>query len=99
MVKWLQYSFEVYQQGGDWNEVGGIYIFCGLSPQNRWVPIYIGQADSFRSRIPSHEQWNQAVQLGATHVHALVIQQAANRAAIERELIQAYQPALNTHHR
>lgn len=95
-VSWLKYNFDVYQHGAAWNEVGGVYIFCGLSQQNLWVPIYIGKADSLRNRIPSHEQWNPARRLGATHVHALVVEQEATRAVIEATLIRAFQPVLNT---
>jgi excinuclease UvrABC nuclease subunit len=94
-VKWLEHTFEVCLKDANWNDVGGVYIFTGLNPQNRWVPLYIGQADSFRTRIPSHEQWSPAQRLGATHVHALVVEQAATRDKIEKELIRAYQPALN----
>jgi len=98
-VNWSGYQFNVYHQNGDWNHKSGIYIFCGVSPRNQWVALYIGQADSFRNRIPQHEQWNQAVQLGATHVHALVVEQGWQRDAIERLLIQNHQPHLNVQHK
>ena len=94
-VSWRGYPFGVYFKNTDWNEVGGVYIFCGLNPQKLWVPLYIGQADSFRSRIPSHVQWLPAVRLGATHVHAMVAPLASQRDIIEAQLIQAFQPALN----
>ena len=95
-VKWLSYEFTVYTPNTTWNDVAGVYIFCGVNAQNQWVALYVGQADSFRNRIPSHEQWIPAVRLGATHVHAQVVPQATTRDAVERELIQVYQPRLNT---
>ena len=95
-VKWLSYEFAVYPPDTKWNDVAGVYIFCGLNAQNQWQAVYIGQTDSFATRIPSHEQWTAAARLGATHVHALTISEAATRDAVERELIQAYQPPLNT---
>ena len=98
-VSWSGYPFGVYNHGADWSHNGGIYIFCGVNPQNQWVALYIGQADSFRNRIPQHEQWNQAVRLGATHVHAMAVQQASTRDAIERQLIQSHQPYLNVQHK
>ena len=94
-VRWLTYDFTVYTPDTSWNDEAGVYMFTCLDYQGRWVPLYIGQADSFRNRIPSHEQWNQAVRLGATHIHAMVVPLAANRDRVERELIQAYQPRLN----
>lgn len=97
-ANWSGYEFTVYTENTNWNEVGGIYIFCGVNPQNQWVPIYIGQADSFRNRIPQHEQWNPAVRLGATRIHALVVGQQ-QRDVIEQQLIQLYQPRLNVQHK
>lgn len=94
-VNWLSYEFGIYQHGTSWNDVAGVYIFCGVSPQNQWVALYVGQTDSFHNRIPLHEQWSPAVRLGATHVHARVVAQAAMRDMIEQELIQAFQPRLN----
>jgi len=76
-VTWLKkYELEVCNAEGNWRDVGGIYIFTGLNAQNLWRPFYIGQANSFRDRIPNHENWSAAVRLGATHVHALVVSQA-----------------------
>lgn len=94
-INWISHEFTVYQHTGQWNNVGGIYIFAGVNPQNQWTPYYIGQYDSFQNRIPSHEQWGKAQSLGATHVHAMVVSLAATRDTIESELIQAFQPHLN----
>jgi len=95
-VTWLTYEFTIYQPATQWNNVSGIYIFAGLNLHNQWVPYYIGQCDSFQNRIPSHEQWDRARSLGATHVHARAVPPVATRIAIEAELILAYQPWLNT---
>jgi excinuclease UvrABC nuclease subunit len=91
----LGYDFAVYDSNATWNDVGGVYIFAGLNAQHRWVPLYAGKADSFRTRIPQHERWSEAVRLGATHVHAMVVPAEATRAAIEAELIRQLQPPLN----
>lgn len=98
-VKWLNHEFHVCLKDANWNNVSGVYIFTGLNRQNQWVPIYLGQADSFRNRIPSHEQWSPAKQLGATHVHARVEPLKANRDQLEKDLIRAYQPQLNVQHK
>ena len=95
-VKWLSYEFTIYSPNTKWNDVAGVYIFCGVNSQNRWVAIYVGQTDSFRDRMPSHEQWTPSVRLGATHIHALAVPRAADRDAIEGELIGACEPRLNT---
>lgn len=95
-ARWLNYDFGVFTHDASWNDVGGVYIFAGPINMNRWSALYIGQTDSFRSRIPGHEQWPPAQRAGATHVHATVVHQASERERIERELIAAYQPRLNT---
>jgi len=95
-AKWSSYEFGVYSPDANWNDVSGVYLFCGIGSQNQWVPLYIGQAESFRSRFSAHEEWGPASRLGATHIHALVVPQSATRDLMERELIQSYQPRLNT---
>ena len=95
-VTWLSYEFTVYPHGSTWNAVGGVYIFAGITPQNQWRAYYIGQAESFQERILDHERWAEAARLGATHVHARAVPQAATRASIEAELIQRFQPPLNS---
>lgn len=96
-ILWLDCPFQVCIFSGLWRDVGGVYIFSGIDHQNGWwEPLYVGQTDSFRNRIPPHERWEEAVLLGATHVHAMEVPQAALRAQLERELIAGYQPPLNT---
>lgn len=95
-VTWLTHEFGVFQHDVKWNDTAGIYIFCGLNQQNQWVPLYIGQAASFRDRLPLHEQWNPARKLGATHVHAKAVSQQYQRDSIEQQLIRSFQPRLNT---
>ncbi len=94
-VRWLSYEFTVYTPSAPWNNVAGVYIFTGVNNLNQWVALYIGQTDSFRNRIPSHDKWNPAVRLGATHIHAMVAPLEATRDRVEWELIQAYHPPLN----
>lgn len=78
-----------------WNNVAGLYIFTGLNAQNLWVPLYIGQTDSFAERFANHERWKEAQSLGATHVHAKGIGKKADRDSIEGILIEQFQPRLN----
>ena len=98
-VKWLDYEFQVYGPNTDWNEVAGLYIFAGLNSEGRWVALYIGSTESLAERLPTHENWQEAVRLGATHIHARGEQHKETRLALEQELIQAYQPRLNVQHR
>jgi hypothetical protein len=78
-----------------WNEVAGLFIFTCLDDQNIWRAIYVGQTDNFSSCLPSHALIDEAVQNGATHIHALVVPLAADRDKWEKMLIQNLQPQLN----
>jgi excinuclease UvrABC nuclease subunit len=93
---WSSYNFYVFTDRTNWNESPGVYIFCGLTAQNQWEAYYIGKTENFADRLPNHDRWKEAVaQFGATHIHAIVVNRAADRAAIEEELIQRFQPPMN----
>jgi hypothetical protein len=91
--------FEVHSKDAAWNAVGGIYMMCGVALNGTWDPKYIGKADSFKDRLCSHDKWDPATILGATHVHALVVPQSAERDRIEKMLIEHFNPPLNVQHR
>ena len=95
-VNWGGYEFTVYSPSTSWNEIGGIYIFAGKNSEGNWVAKYIGKAQSFADRLPGHERWDEAVKLGATHIHARTVSTEVDRDKIEGELIKKYQPPLNT---
>jgi hypothetical protein len=98
-VTWLTHEFTVYTANTNWNDIGGVYIFAGVNAQNKWEAKYIGIADSFKNRLPNHERWAEAQRAGATHIHAKVVSPEATRVLIEKALIAAYQPLLNSQHR
>jgi len=98
-VIWLGYEFKVYARfGATWNNVAGIYIFTAIVGPH-WKAFYIGQCDSFVNRFQTHERWDQAARLGATHVHARVVPLQADRDSLEQALIRTCQPPMNTHFR
>ena len=98
-VTWSGHVFTVYEHGANWNEVAGLYIFTGKNAEGLWVALYVGQTESLAARLPTHERWQEAVRLGATHVHAKTEPNAETRGQVEGELIQAYQPRLNVQQR
>jgi hypothetical protein len=87
-------EFTIYDSNTGWNSVAGLYIFAYTDGQY-WRALYIGQADDFSTRLPYHERLEEAVRLGATHIHALVVPLAANRDKFEKMLIQTLQPPMN----
>ncbi len=103
-TKWLDLEFYVYEHVNlGWSEVGGLYVFAGQRLDDsgilRWHPLYVGKTQDFSARLPTHERWPEAVQAGATHVHARTEPLAKKREALEKKLIEAYEPPLNVEHR
>lgn len=82
------------------NAVGGNYAFVRRLPNGNFVPLYFGQADDLQARIPNHERFDNALRAGATHVMAHTTP-AGEQARLneERDLIQKWNPVLNTQHR
>ena len=88
-------TFNVHSENKDWNKVSGLYIFAYLAANGKWTALYVGQTDDFSSRLPSHERLNEAVRLGATHIHARVVELQSDRDYYEAILIQCLQPEMN----
>lgn len=88
-------EFTIYDRNEGWYKVGGLYIFSFLAANGRWTALYIGQTNDFSARLPSHERLHEAVQLGATHIHALVVPRQQNRDIWESMLIRHIQPSMN----
>lgn len=92
-------ELDVFPKNKGWNAVAGIYIFAYQLPDGNWAAVYVGQTDNFSTRMPNHERLNEAVQAGATHIHAKVVNSQQNRNLWESMLIRNLQPPLNDAHR
>ena len=102
-VKWLDYEFTVYGEDTNWNEVAGLYVFVRhlVDDQGtpRWFALYVGQTRNFANRLPTHENWLEAVRMGANQIHARTEEDGLKREALEKKLIEACEPPLNVEHR
>ena len=88
------YRYDIYWIGTEWNDVAGNYIYAG-KPSSDWVAAYIGQTNSFKNRLPNHEEEACAKRNGATHIHARTNSSEAARLAEEADLIRKHQPPCN----
>jgi len=95
-INWLDAEFTIGDLNTKWKDIPGIYIFCSINAQNQWTPIYVGQASSLHDRISSHDRLDEARRLGCKSIHAKVVENQAQRDLLEKRLIQAFQPPLNT---
>ena len=88
-----------------WNPVPGNYGFIRLKSAitGTFDILYFGECASFSARPmpPNHEKWESAVRMyGATHVLCHVnLAEEQIRKEEERDLIAAYNPPMNVHHR
>jgi hypothetical protein len=81
-------------------DVAGNYAFLKQLQNGNWLPVYIGQADSLRNRLPNHERWADAIRAGATLVVAHTTPAGEQvRLSEEQDLIAKWNPVLNVHHR
>ena len=80
---------------------GGNYIFGRRLPNGNFLPIYVGETDNFRARLPSHERWKEAKKAGADRMRWLTspLLGEVARKAEEKDLIQKWSPPLNVQHR
>jgi len=94
------YTFEAIDGPITWNDVPAIYM---LVPRKvgAWAVHYIGQCDSAKTRMPTHERWEEAVRdYGATHIIThLAPRDEAVRKTEEQDLILSHDPPMNVHHR
>jgi hypothetical protein len=77
----------------------GVYAFCKAA-HGRWVPVYIGETDSFARRIGGdltlHRAWTAIRDAGATHLAILPVQGSqAKRIEIAKDLKAKYRPVCN----
>jgi hypothetical protein len=96
----MKYLYYPTMPGSTWLDKPGNYLFCKWNARN-WVIQYAGECQSFSTRIPTHERWGEAVRdYGVTMAFSHVTQGGVDaRQREERDLIQAYNPPMNIHHR
>ncbi|MBU8920304.1 MAG: GIY-YIG nuclease family protein [Bacteroidales bacterium] len=96
-INWGEgHQFSIHPQDTNWNDIGGVYLFCAQSSPGNWTALYIGQTESLASRLPNHERWSEAFRFGATHIHVKVVTSESQRLALEESLLRKYKPPLNT---
>jgi excinuclease UvrABC nuclease subunit len=97
-VYWKSEEFKVFGLNSNWKDVPGVYAYCQRNATSgAWEVLYVGQAESFRDRLPNHERERDARRRGATHVLASVVNERAKRSRLEADMIRELQPPLNTH--
>ncbi len=101
MIQWpgksgKNYQYEIYSLDTSFQPLAGNFIYARQNEDGTWVPIYIAQTRDLHQRLEGHVSLQDAMNNGATHIHAhyCAVGQAA-RCSEERDLILAWQPVCN----
>jgi hypothetical protein len=91
-----EYPYTIYQINTAFPMSPGNFIYARQNEDGGWVPIYIAQTRNLGQRLEGHVTVNDAIQNGATHIHAHfdTVGQAA-RCSEERDLRLRWKPVCN----
>ncbi len=78
--------------------VRAIYVPVQENPWDSWVHLYIGKSNDLRRRQCEHRGDIDKLLLGQTHLLIAHVPLEDDRTAIERDMIDALQPAANVHY-
>lgn len=101
LVSWLgqsgkQYSYEVHSIEESLPALAGNYIYAKQAEDGSWIPIYIAATRGLHQRLEGHVRTEDAVQLGATHIHVHFDSAGqAARCTEEHDLVLRWQPVCN----
>lgn len=91
-----EYHYHIYPLETVFEALPGNYIYAKHAADGRWVPVYIAQTRDLRQRLEGQVHLEDAVQYGATHLHAHYCSAGqAARCSEERDLILQWQPVCN----
>ena len=91
-----EYSYEVFPFDASFQALPGNYIYAKQTEEGQWVPIYIAQTRDLHQRLEGHVRVEDAIQNGATHLHAHYCAAGqASRCSEERDLLLRWQPVCN----
>ncbi len=91
-----EYQFQIYPLDAAFQSLPGVYIYAGQTEDGRWVPVDSAQTRDLHQRLEGHVHVDDAVQNGATHIHAHYCSAGqAARCTEERDLLLRWQPVCN----
>ncbi len=86
-----KYNFIVYSTDTKFNDVGAVYIFKKRYRKSdgsyKYTPLYIGQTNSLKDRIPSHEEWPCVRRHGVNSICIHLDESKSSRLVKEKDLI------------
>jgi hypothetical protein len=91
-----EYAYEIYPLEAAFQPLPGNYIYARQGEDGTWVPVYIAQTRDLHQRLEGNVHLSDAVDHGATHLHAHYCSSGqAGRCSEERDLLHLWQPECN----
>ena len=91
-----EYAYTVYPIDTPFHPLPGNFIYARQGEDGGWIPVYIAQTRDLHQRLEGHVRVTDAIQKGATHVHAHYDSAGQSaRCTEERDLIHRWQPVCN----
>jgi hypothetical protein len=91
-----EYQYEIHALDTTFEALPGNYIYAKQAEDRSWIAVYIAQTRDLRQRLEGHVHVTDAVEHGATHLHAHYCERGqAARCSEERDLILQWQPVCN----
>jgi len=90
-----KYLYNIYEIDTEWNDVPGNYIFAKETSPHKWKAVYIGETESFKERLPNHNESPCIERNEGTHIHARINLDRNSRLAEESDLLENNQTPCN----
>ncbi len=90
--KWIgasdkEYIYNIHPIDTEWNDVSGNYIFAKEVSPLKWEAVYIGETESFKDRLPNHNELPCILRNGGTHIHTHINESSRARLDEETDLL------------
>ena len=97
--RWNGCTFKVWPSQQTFRRFPGVYVYTHLL-EGRFHPLYVGEAEDVAAALAKTKTIFPELDLLAQHVHCLTVRDDADRRKnIAREMIELFNPPLNTDHR
>lgn len=91
-----EYQYEIFPLDATFRPLPGNFIYASQREDGSWVPIYIAQTRGLHQRLEGHVSVQDAIDNGATHLHAHYTPEGqAARCNEERDLVLCWRPVCN----
>ena len=91
-----EYQFEIFPMDATFKALPGVYVYAKQLSDGDWSPVYISQTRDLHQRLEGHVTLQDAIEHGATHIHAHYSDVGHGaRCSEEQDLIHRWQPECN----